>query len=540
MLSISRQLNFLRGVLLRAVPSSKLLAALTLLSLGSVPAFSQLVANGTYTITNRYSGQLLDVEGDSKAEGATVDQYPATGGTNQQWQLTNLGNNVVELISVNSGYALDVYQYSTSNGGTIDQWPYDSGSNQKWTLVSEGSGYYELVAVNSGLALDDPGYSKVNGEALQQYTANAGSNQEWSFTLVSGSGSGGGSTINSKLGKPNRVLMGLGSYNSISNMQSQGIQADIIDTYLSGVGSSSWISYSSPSGSYVSNVASQDNAYGAIPMFTLYGMAQNGDGNISDINQSSFMDSYWSQARLMFQKLGSYGKPALVNLEPDFWGYVEADAPDNDPTRLAAVVNNQSECSSLPNTAAGIAECLLQMGRDYAPKALIGYPASFFGETAPTVANFMSKIGAQNGDFIVAQTSDRDAGCMEVSSPPPECSGRGNGPFYWDENNKNTPNFDVGISTWSTYRSDLPNSLPILYWQTPLGVPSSTPGGSTNHYRDDHVDYMIKNAYQYGDNDTFAIVFSGGASSQTNINTDGGEFATLLKAYLSNGGNGVK
>jgi hypothetical protein len=345
-------------------------------------------------------------------------------------------------------------------------------------------------------------------------------------------------TINQKLGKPNRVLMGLGANNSLSDMQTQGIAVDIIDTYLPGVGSGSWINYNSPSGSYVSNVASQDIGYGAIPMFTLYGMAQNGDGNISDINQSSFMDSYWSQARLMFQQIGSYHKPTLVNLEPDFWGYVENDAPNNDPTQLAAVVNDQSECSSLPNTAAGIAMCLLAMGRQYAPQALIGYPASFFGENAPTVANFMSKIGAQNADFIVAQTSDRDAGCPESSSPPPECQGR-TGPFYWDENNVTTPNFQQSLTMWSTYRSDLPNSLPILWWQTPLGVPSSTPGGTTNHYRDDHVDYMMKNTNQYGAIDSFGIVFSGGASSQTGIATDGGEFATLLKTYLSSGGSEV-
>jgi hypothetical protein len=505
-------------------------------SLATLPASAQLIANGTYTLANHASGELLDVSGALKTQGAVVDQYPSTGNTNQQWQLTNLGNNVIELLSVNSGLALDVYQASTANGAEIDQWPYSGNANQRWTLTSKGSGFYQLVAGNSGLALEDPAYSTVNGKDVDQYTVNGGTNQQWSFTLVPGTGSA--QTINSRLGKPNRVLMGLGSYNTIANMQSQGIQSDIIDTYLPGVGSSSWISYSSPSGSYVGNTANQDNAYGAIPMFTLYGMAQNGDGSIADINQSSFMNSYWSQARLMFQQIGSYGKPTLVNLEPDFWGYVELDAPSNDPTKLAAVVNDQSECSSLPNTAAGIAECLLKMGRQYAPQALIGFPASFFGETAPTVATFMQKIQAQNADFIVAQTSDRDAGCAESSNPPSECQGR-TGPFYWDENNQNTPNFQQSLTLWSSYRGDLGSNLPILWWQTPLGVPSSTPGGTTNHYRDDHVDYMMKNAYQYGNIDTFGIVFSGGASSQTNITTDGGEFASQLSSYLSHGGNGI-
>jgi hypothetical protein len=502
----------------------------------ALPALAQnLIANGTYTITNKFTGQVADVKGASTANGVVIDEWDSNSGTNQHFVLTNLGSNYVSLINVNSGLAIEVYNWSKANGATIDQWTYSGGQNQVWKVVSEGSGSYELVNEYSGLALEVPAYNESQGTALDQYTVNGGANQLWTFTGTSG----GGTTINGKLGKPNRVLIGLGAYNAISDMNAQGIKPDIIDTYLPWNSGGSWTNYSSPSGSYVTNTANAANAIGAIPMYTLYQMADLGDGNLSGISQSSFMSTYWSQARLMFQKLGSYGHPTLVNLEPDFWGYVELDATNHDPTQMYAVVSTQSECSSLPNTAAGIAACLLKLGRTYAPNALIGFPASFFGESAPTVAAFMTKVGAQNADFIVAQTSDRDAGCEEVSAPPPECSGRGSGPFYWDENNVNSPNFEQSISTWSTYRSDLPNGLPIIWWQTPLGVPSSSRGGYTNHYRDDHVDYMLKNAYQYGNIDTFGIVFSGGASSQTSITTDNGEFATLLKQYLSTGGAGV-
>ncbi len=344
------------------------------------------------------------------------------------------------------------------------------------------------------------------------------------------------STINARLGKPDRVLIGLGAGNAISDMNAQGIKPDIIDTYLVGVGSGSWIDWNSPTGAYLPDTAQADDAIGAIPMYTLYGMAQNGDGNLSGLSSSSFMDAYWSQARMMFQKLGAYGKPALVNLEPDFWGYVEAQAPNNDPAQLVAVVNDQPECATLSNNATGVAQCLLALGRAYAPLTLIGYPASFFGEDPPTLANFMSKIGAQNADFIVAQTSDRDAGCMEVSSPPPECSGRGSGPFYWDEANVKSPNFTESLNMWSAYRGDLPNNLPIIWWQTPMGFPSSVPGGTNQHYRDDHVDYMLKNTGQYANIGSFGIVFSSGASSQTVITTDGGQFANLFAAYLNSGG----
>ncbi len=355
-------------------------------------------------------------------------------------------------------------------------------------------------------------------------------------TSPTATGPGSAVALATVLGRSPRVLLGLGTYNPISAMQAQGIVPDIIDTYLPGVGSTSWISYNSPSGAYVTQTAQQVAAAGAVPMFTLYGMAQNGDGNITGISNSTFMSAYWAQARLMFQLLGSFGNPVLVNLEPDFWGYVYNTAPAHDPTQLAAVVSSQSECSTLPNTAAGIAPCLLAMARAYAPKALVGVPPSFWGETAAQLAPFMRALGAAGADFIVAQTSDRDAGCAEVAAPPAECAGR-TGPFYWDENNLATPNFLQSETQYADYATALGGSQALLWWQTPLGVPSATPGGSNQHYRDNHVDYMLRHTAEYAAIHTLGMVFSGGAASQTNITSDGGQFATLSKAYLSAGGS---
>jgi hypothetical protein len=368
----------------------------------------------------------------------------------------------------------------------------------------------------------------------------------------------GGTTITSLLGKSNRVLIGLGSLSEpdyATDLQGQGVAAniiqnpDIVDQYLPDFGYSSstpnyWINYNSPPGSYALDVAQDADAIGAVPMFTLYQMAQDGDGNISWIDTPSQMDIYWSHVRILFQMINKFGKPALVNLEPDFWGYVELDAPNGDPTQMAASVNDQAECAALPNNVTGLAACILVLGRTYAPNALIGFQPSFFGENAPQLANFMNLLGAQNADFTVAETLDRDAGCYEEAQiqitdttnihAATTCTRTGT--FYLDETNQTTPNFNQEIDEWATYRDDLATKLPIIWWQTPLGVPSSTPGGTDGHYRDDHVDYMFKNMSQYADMGTFGIVFSGGASYQTSITTDGGEFATLFNQYLSAGG----
>ena len=368
----------------------------------------------------------------------------------------------------------------------------------------------------------------------------------------------GGTTITSLLGKPNRILIGLGGLSEpdyASDLQGQGVAAnvmqnpDIVDQYLPDFGYSSstpnyWVNYDRPPGTYALDVAQDADAVGAVPMFTLYQMAQAGDGNISWIDTKSQMDIYWSHVRILFQMINKFGKPALVNLEPDFWGYVELQAPSGDPTQMAASVNDQTECAALPNNVTGLAACILVLGRTYAPNALIGFQPSFFGETAPQLANFMNLLGAQHADFTVAETLDRDAGCYEEAVIQTQdtatihaattCTRTGT--FYLDETNTTSPNFNEEIGQWATYRDDLDTKLPVIWWQTPMGVPSSTPGGVDGQYRDDHVDYMFKNMSQYAGMGTFGIVYSGGASYQTGITTDGGEFATDFNQYLGAGG----
>jgi hypothetical protein len=332
---------------------------------------------------------------------------------------------------------------------------------------------------------------------------------------------------------PGRLLVGLGAGNETAEMDRQQIRPDIIDTYLVGVGPGSWPYWNSPDGAYVTYVSANDKAIGAVPLFTLYQMGASVEGNLNAINDATFMTTYWAQAKLMYQKIGATGQPALVNLEPDFWGFVQARAAGGDPTKVPARVSMVAECASQPDTAAGVAGCLLTLGRTYAPKAKMGFPPSFWGQSATTVGNFMAKVGAGNADFIVAQTSDRDAGCFEVASPVAECAGRGSGPFYWDETNATSPNFKESLAQWSTVRSILGGDLPILFWQTPMGVPSATPGGTPGHYRDNRVQYMLTHPTEYTASGVFAIVFSAGGSTSATITTDGGQFARLLQVYLA-------
>ena len=351
-----------------------------------------------------------------------------------------------------------------------------------------------------------------------------------------GSATGGTSTsagpaaqLASRLGLPARLLIGLGAQGNndpISAILSQSLKVDIYERYL---GTGDWTAWNSPPCDYVCVVANAADSIGAVPMYTQYQMANNGDGNIAVVNDSQFMATYWARARLLFQDIGAYKKPALVNLEPDFWGYAERAATGGDPTKLAAVVTSNPDCASLGDNVAGVAECLLAMARKYAPNALIGFaPSTWGGNTDADVIAFMNAIGAAKADFIVEQTLDRDAGCFEAA--PSYC--QRTGVSYWDETNQAHPNFHDYLAIVQAYHAGIGN-LPVVWWQTPEGVPSSSPGGTDYHYRDNREDYFLKHAPELTAVGGLAVVFSTGEIHQTNITTDGGQFQALSGAYLA-------
>ncbi len=142
---------------------------------------TNLIANGTYTLTNRYSGMVIDDPGLSKAQSKVMIQWPANGGSNQNWVLTNLGNNIVTLVNANSGQALEVTGASKGNSALVDQYPYQGNTWQQWKITSVGGAYYELTNVNSGQALDNDGASKTAGADIDQYPYQGNTWQQWSF-----------------------------------------------------------------------------------------------------------------------------------------------------------------------------------------------------------------------------------------------------------------------------------------------------------------------------------------------------------------------
>lgn len=139
---------------------------------------------GTFRLVNRKSGKVLDVSGASSADGASVIQWPWTGGTNQQWKLLPNSDGSYRLSNVRSGKVLES-PGSSSQGASLDQWTDDGGDNQWWKLVpSATSGYYQLVNVRNGWCADVKDASTADGAQVIQWPSTGGSNQDWQILAL--------------------------------------------------------------------------------------------------------------------------------------------------------------------------------------------------------------------------------------------------------------------------------------------------------------------------------------------------------------------
>jgi hypothetical protein len=107
--------------------------------------------------------------------------WAVNDGTNQQWKVTNLGNNVITLTNFASGEVLDVTGASKTSGALVDQYPANGQTNQEWNVISVAGGF-ELTSVNSGLALSVVGGGTANGTGIDQLAYSGATSQQWKFT----------------------------------------------------------------------------------------------------------------------------------------------------------------------------------------------------------------------------------------------------------------------------------------------------------------------------------------------------------------------
>ncbi|MDX2546364.1 RICIN domain-containing protein [Streptomyces sp. WI04-05B] len=133
-----------------------------------------------YTIKNVNSGQLADVYQASTADSASVVQWPANSGTNQQWNIVQVSGQVYKIVNRNSGKALDINAATHYSGTNLQQYSYNGGNNQLWYFEPTSGGYL-IRNFETKQVLEVGAGSTANGAAIDQWMALNQSNQAWTI-----------------------------------------------------------------------------------------------------------------------------------------------------------------------------------------------------------------------------------------------------------------------------------------------------------------------------------------------------------------------
>ncbi|MET9001383.1 RICIN domain-containing protein [Amycolatopsis sp. NPDC004169] len=540
-----------------------------------------------YVLVNRNSGQALDGFGYARNDGAAVVQWGRYDGTNQQWRFIDAGDGYYRLQNRNSGNVLDDFRWSKTAGSAMVQWHDLNGANQQFRLEKSPDGQVRLINRFSGMALEVQAGSRTAGARVTQFWDWGGANQQWQLVPAGSVGSTAPPTTattprtsvtttsrppgssrppatstapattaaasTTRFMGGNTLLIG-GSMNDASATAApfdvrynyvHSQPAPSSDYYTAARCKAGWSSWwgcwtgeTTAPGFYVTwgdqHVAQATYQGKARPqkyLWTWYSLRDLGDaagqgdgpGEVVAINRTDLLTRYLNDYRFFLQKIGT--SHDLIDLEPDFWGYVRSlGSPHQVPAQVKAA--NPADCGTQENSAAGLAACLVAMAHKYAPNAGAGLHLTCWdweNDVQKCVKDY-AELGAKNADFLVTDVSDRDAGWYAK----PANGGRNT--FWTDQQ---------AAATLKFYKTMAESTgKPVVLWQVPVG--NMRQNNTLNHYQDDKVDWFFSHLDQVADAHVAAILFGAGQQEQTTVETDGGNLIGKTIAYRNSGGTPLR
>jgi hypothetical protein len=137
---------------------------------------------GYHRLVAQHSGKLADIDARSTAAGAALIQWPATGGTNQQFEFVDAGDDYYRIKARHSGLVLQAM--GNSSGADITQQAETSTTSQQWRLQDHGDGTVSPINRASGLAMDVWERSTADGARISQWTYTGNPNQRFARQRV--------------------------------------------------------------------------------------------------------------------------------------------------------------------------------------------------------------------------------------------------------------------------------------------------------------------------------------------------------------------
>ena len=302
-----------------------------------------------------------------------------------------------------------------------------------------------------------------------------------------------------------------------------------------------WETWNSPAGAFATNYMNASSGAGYIPVFSYYELLQStpstganeSDRDYGNLNNASTMAAYYANFKLLMQTAGSFGKPVVVHVEPDLWGYLEQRAAGGDASTVGASVAGSgfAEAAGLPNTVQGFAWALLKLRDTYGPNAILAIHASAWGSgidiatstsasvnavtEADKTAAFLNSAGITSNpygttwDLVFNDVDDHDAGWWEQQG-----ADNANFTHWWDPSNTKFPNFSRYLAWVGELHAK--TARPQVVWQVPVGNQYFlTMNNTCGHYQDNVAPYFIAHAGDLFNAGLVAVMFGPGNSCQT-------------------------
>ncbi len=152
-------------------------------------AMDRLPTPGIYTIVNRRSGKVMEVDlggpGEGMLERGNVRQGEDSNLPNQRWELAPNGDLAFRLIPQNSKLALDLPNSEPGDGVSLSQWSHNDTDAERWQLEpANEAGFWKIVSAASGKVVGVTNGSMDNGADIIQWEDVGSEDQQWKFVPV--------------------------------------------------------------------------------------------------------------------------------------------------------------------------------------------------------------------------------------------------------------------------------------------------------------------------------------------------------------------
>lgn len=347
-------------------------------------------------------------------------------------------------------------------------------------------------------------------------------------------------------GLPAHMEVGLFENSGATWMKSSGVPWDVRYAYFTYGWADNW-GYGNHDGSYGLQYMNESSGEGYVPAVQYYcvnGEPGGGEAQfLSKTQNATTMAEYFGDFKLLMQNAKQFGKPVLVMMEADGFGYLEQQSGGNSSAYAAVADSGLPELAGLPNTVAGWGLAFLQLRKaEGASNVILGIHVSAWasGEDISYVSvtdplqpqvdaayaflapfGLTSNVTGSTYDVLVGDPNDRDSDYYQLVEGL-DC--------WWDASDTASVDSESfnRYAAWLALWNAKAQRRWVL-WQIPLGnsnmLDVCNDGQPRQGYKDNRPEYFFgtesaQHLSNWAQDGVVALLFGAGADCQSSYEND--------------------